>query len=298
MVLAGASPLGWGRAMVAATLGLLPTCVLYALVGATAIGLREGAITFVLTIAIAGLSGCWHDGLARTVRRHSSTSVWHPGTRRGRGRPREAAPSRGLSGSCSAASRRRASSCRGGSPRSRRRRRRVEHVLDALGDLAGQPLLDLEAAREDVDQRGAACSARRPCRAAGSRRGPGRRTAAGGARRGCTPRCRGRAPCSSYSTSNRASPTTSRGRADSPGSGLQALADPARRIEQAIPLRVLADPDQQVTSRPSSERLRGGSVDRADGRRGGRSAGRSSGGQSCRAPRRCRPARLVFPLGI
>ena len=57
MVLAGASPLGWGRAMVAATLGLLPTCVLYALVGATAIGLREGAITFVLTIAIAGALG-------------------------------------------------------------------------------------------------------------------------------------------------------------------------------------------------------------------------------------------------
>ena len=57
MVLAGASPLGWGRAMVAATLGLLPTCLLYALVGATAIGLREGAITFVLTIAIAGALG-------------------------------------------------------------------------------------------------------------------------------------------------------------------------------------------------------------------------------------------------
>ena len=57
MVLAGASPLGWGRAMAAAALGLLPPCLLYALVGATAIGLREGALTFVLTVAIAGALG-------------------------------------------------------------------------------------------------------------------------------------------------------------------------------------------------------------------------------------------------
>ena len=57
MVLAGASPLGWGRAMSAATLGLLPPCLLYALVGATAIGLREGAITFVLTVVMAAALG-------------------------------------------------------------------------------------------------------------------------------------------------------------------------------------------------------------------------------------------------
>ena len=43
--------------MLAAGLGLLPTCMLYALVGATAIGLREGALTFGLVIVIAALLG-------------------------------------------------------------------------------------------------------------------------------------------------------------------------------------------------------------------------------------------------
>ena len=57
MVLAGASTLGWGRAMWSAALGLLPTCLLYALVGATAIGLREGALTFALAILIAATLG-------------------------------------------------------------------------------------------------------------------------------------------------------------------------------------------------------------------------------------------------
>ena len=57
MVLAGASPLGWGRAMLAAAVGLLPTCLLYALVGSTAIGLREGALTFVLVILVAAALG-------------------------------------------------------------------------------------------------------------------------------------------------------------------------------------------------------------------------------------------------
>ena len=63
MVLAGASPLGWGRAMLAAVLGLLPPCLLYALVGATAIGLREGALTFGLVILLAAGLGL----LARQV---------------------------------------------------------------------------------------------------------------------------------------------------------------------------------------------------------------------------------------
>ncbi|MDP8924305.1 MAG: VTT domain-containing protein [Chloroflexota bacterium] len=57
MVLAGASPLGWSRSMLAATLGLLPPCLLYALVGATAIGLREGALTFGLVLLIAATLG-------------------------------------------------------------------------------------------------------------------------------------------------------------------------------------------------------------------------------------------------
>lgn len=57
MVLAGASALGWGRAMLAAALGLVPACLLYALVGATAIGLTEGAVTFGIVIAVAAVLG-------------------------------------------------------------------------------------------------------------------------------------------------------------------------------------------------------------------------------------------------
>ena len=57
MVLAGASPLGWCRAMLAAVLGLVPACLLYALVGATAIGLAEGAAACGVSIAVAALLG-------------------------------------------------------------------------------------------------------------------------------------------------------------------------------------------------------------------------------------------------
>jgi uncharacterized membrane protein YdjX (TVP38/TMEM64 family) len=57
VVLAGASPLGWARAMLAAFLGSLPQALLYALVGATAIGLREGALTFALVVLIAAVLG-------------------------------------------------------------------------------------------------------------------------------------------------------------------------------------------------------------------------------------------------
>lgn len=56
-VLAGASPLGWGRAMLAALLGSLPPCLFYAWAGATSIGVEGGALVFGAVIALAALVG-------------------------------------------------------------------------------------------------------------------------------------------------------------------------------------------------------------------------------------------------
>jgi uncharacterized membrane protein YdjX (TVP38/TMEM64 family) len=59
-VLAGASPLGWGRAMVAALLGSLPPCLFYAWAGAASIGFEGGALVFgavVVLAAAVGLAG-------------------------------------------------------------------------------------------------------------------------------------------------------------------------------------------------------------------------------------------------
>jgi uncharacterized membrane protein YdjX (TVP38/TMEM64 family) len=59
-VLAGASPLGWGRAMLAALLGSLPPCLFYAWAGATSIGFEGGALIFgavIVLAAVVGLAG-------------------------------------------------------------------------------------------------------------------------------------------------------------------------------------------------------------------------------------------------
>jgi uncharacterized membrane protein YdjX (TVP38/TMEM64 family) len=59
-VLAGASSLGWGRAMVAALLGSLPPCLFYAWAGAASIGFEGGALVFgavVVLAAAVGLAG-------------------------------------------------------------------------------------------------------------------------------------------------------------------------------------------------------------------------------------------------
>jgi uncharacterized membrane protein YdjX (TVP38/TMEM64 family) len=59
-VLAGASPLGWGRAMLAALLGSLPPCLFYAWAGAASIGFEGGALVFGAVIvlgAAVGLAG-------------------------------------------------------------------------------------------------------------------------------------------------------------------------------------------------------------------------------------------------
>jgi uncharacterized membrane protein YdjX (TVP38/TMEM64 family) len=54
-ILAGASPLGWGRSMAAAVGGALPSCLLYALTGATSRSFGSGALMFACVLAVAGV---------------------------------------------------------------------------------------------------------------------------------------------------------------------------------------------------------------------------------------------------
>jgi uncharacterized membrane protein YdjX (TVP38/TMEM64 family) len=61
-VLAGASPLGWGRLTFATVAGSLPPALLYAWAGATSTSFESNALAFGLVIAIAaatGLAGRW-----------------------------------------------------------------------------------------------------------------------------------------------------------------------------------------------------------------------------------------------
>jgi uncharacterized membrane protein YdjX (TVP38/TMEM64 family) len=54
-ILAGASPMGWGRMLAAAVAGNLPAAVLYAITGATAKDLSSGFLMFGVVIGIAGV---------------------------------------------------------------------------------------------------------------------------------------------------------------------------------------------------------------------------------------------------
>jgi uncharacterized membrane protein YdjX (TVP38/TMEM64 family) len=54
-ILAGASPMGWGRLLAAAVAGNLPACLLYALAGATARDFASGSLMMGLVLALAGL---------------------------------------------------------------------------------------------------------------------------------------------------------------------------------------------------------------------------------------------------
>jgi uncharacterized membrane protein YdjX (TVP38/TMEM64 family) len=56
-VLAGASPLGWGRAMLAALIGSLPPCLFYAWAGAASVGFEGSALVFVAVILLAAAVG-------------------------------------------------------------------------------------------------------------------------------------------------------------------------------------------------------------------------------------------------
>jgi 3-dehydroquinate synthase len=60
-ILAGASPLGWGRMLAASLAGALPSCLLYALTGATSRSFGSGVVTFGASVALAGL--LWWLGL-------------------------------------------------------------------------------------------------------------------------------------------------------------------------------------------------------------------------------------------
>jgi uncharacterized membrane protein YdjX (TVP38/TMEM64 family) len=54
-ILAGASPMGWGRAALAALVGSLPPALVYALTGAVAGSFQNGAVMFVLVIIVTGI---------------------------------------------------------------------------------------------------------------------------------------------------------------------------------------------------------------------------------------------------
>ena len=54
-ILAGASPMGWGRMLAAAFAGALPASLLYALTGATARSFGSGILMFGAVILLAGL---------------------------------------------------------------------------------------------------------------------------------------------------------------------------------------------------------------------------------------------------
>jgi uncharacterized membrane protein YdjX (TVP38/TMEM64 family) len=54
-ILAGASPLGWGRLLGATFAGALPSCLLYALTGATSRGFGSGVVMFGVVLLVAGV---------------------------------------------------------------------------------------------------------------------------------------------------------------------------------------------------------------------------------------------------
>lgn len=54
-ILAGASPMGWGRMLAATLAGSLPAALIYALTGATARNLDNAALVFGLVLGVAGL---------------------------------------------------------------------------------------------------------------------------------------------------------------------------------------------------------------------------------------------------
>ena len=53
-ILAGASPLGWGKMLLAALAGSLPSSLLYALTGATSRSFASGVLMFAFVLVIAG----------------------------------------------------------------------------------------------------------------------------------------------------------------------------------------------------------------------------------------------------
>jgi uncharacterized membrane protein YdjX (TVP38/TMEM64 family) len=54
-ILAGASPMGWGRMLLATLAGSFPASLLYAMTGATSRGFGSGVLMMALVVALAGL---------------------------------------------------------------------------------------------------------------------------------------------------------------------------------------------------------------------------------------------------
>jgi 3-dehydroquinate synthase len=66
-ILAGASPMGWGRMLLATFAGSLPAALLYALTGATARNLDNAVLVFSLVLLVAGLFWVVGKWLRRSV---------------------------------------------------------------------------------------------------------------------------------------------------------------------------------------------------------------------------------------
>jgi uncharacterized membrane protein YdjX (TVP38/TMEM64 family) len=66
-VLAGASPLGWGRATLAALIGTFPAALVYALTGAAVAGFGSGALVFLAVVAVAGCAWFVGQSIERRV---------------------------------------------------------------------------------------------------------------------------------------------------------------------------------------------------------------------------------------
>ena len=65
-ILAGASPMSWGRMVLATLVGALPACLLYAIAGASAAALDSGVLVFAAVLALSGVF--WWLGRRRSLR--------------------------------------------------------------------------------------------------------------------------------------------------------------------------------------------------------------------------------------
>ena len=82
-ILAGASPLGWGRAMLAVLLGSLPAALLYALAGAASASLEAGALVFALVLLLGAVFGLVARRAEAARVQETGISRRGPGSRRG-----------------------------------------------------------------------------------------------------------------------------------------------------------------------------------------------------------------------
>jgi uncharacterized membrane protein YdjX (TVP38/TMEM64 family) len=77
-ILAGASPMSWGRMLAATLAGALPAALLYALTGATARSLDDTALVFGLVLLVAGLFWAVGRWLRRAAPRRPASSPAAP----------------------------------------------------------------------------------------------------------------------------------------------------------------------------------------------------------------------------